>query len=330
MFGKANRAQNEDEDLERIMKLSKFTFEEENRNRFVSEINGASSSSSAVEDVKKQTDNEMKMLDFIDKEEVDPPFEQEIDPSPSKSNDNEPERVLPNILRNNTLSVIIQDFTKDMVYRHRASGKKNTCLICSYLLSFYAPIKVLKSMAEQGNFSWEVRLALAKQMILPSRIDPTKSNFEAYLYNYDLQECGITIEKTDLLYNQEGFVSLFEEGHFLGPEVFNFLVQVLNGPNILVVQTTTHGKVYRYTGTEVPGRDYCIINLTNKCHFELLLVEVDGVLRSVFSPEDPIIKRLLNRKGFGHDKEREENDLEEVYKEASSSVRELRKRHGRT
>ncbi|SNW62945.1 mRNA-capping enzyme [Orpheovirus IHUMI-LCC2] len=185
---------------------------------------------------------------------------------------------LPQLLRNG------QKYSKDL-YRLGTIGD-GSCFIHAVLKAFYAPYINNKSYGMRTGIVRTIRNELADNLVKPSVVDPSKSNYEMAnggqwtLLANEQKSSNLNLEVN---FSLEGIDKLLRSSMNIGNEMYQYIADMI-GINITILHGLQN-MVYIHERTE-RRYDWNVFIVGNGGHFEtVVLLNDDGTLQSAF-PND--------------------------------------------
>jgi hypothetical protein len=172
-----------------------------------------------------------------------------------------------------------------------------SCFIHAVLKGFFKEYQEAKSAELRFNIARNIRRDLAIALGLENQEYPghtywetaNKGSFPRILMQELIDEELIEILGID--YSIHGLERLFNSFKELGDEVYGFVSDVLN-VDIYVLRATPDDLYPHVSTKEVGVVRNAVVIIGNKYHYEVLAVDTENGLQTLFSPDDPFVQTL--------------------------------------
>ena len=182
------------------------------------------------------------------------------------------------------------------VYRLATIGD-GSCFFHAVLKGYYDKYQNDSTYRYRKELVKDLRSDLSKALSLPDPDHPGKNYYQT-ISDGTIAELGnMGIQLTDdfghrIDYSLRGLESLLASESFIGDEIYSFVSSML-GVNVFILRAT-NTDLHIHSNTFDPKNPprWSVIIVGNGVHYETLGVDRNGMIQTVFPPDDPILRLL--------------------------------------
>jgi len=199
-------------------------------------------------------------------------------------------------LNDDTYAPLKCKWSKEKIVRISTIGD-GTCLFHALLKSFYDRYQNDINKYNRMHIAATVRRDLG---LLLSYENP---KYKGYSYWFTISNGSfprmlmLQLKDPNLInllnvdYSLQGLQYLFNSSYTLGDEVYSYIGEILK-INIFILLANEDNLEPIYTNFSFSSTNKCVVIIGNTCHYEVLALNNDNGLQTVFSPNHPFIKEI--------------------------------------